>query len=448
MVVIILLGFSKAEIDLEKNENEVETIQKANFQAGAGWLAMNQAWGIVVYDKMPEYLTVGSLKDIYISSCLATRVALLAGLLILSACAYQQPTDLQAAIKPAPLRPAGNVVQITDVDVLEVSPAMEEFLERYVLEYSNKHTRATLLMNAVSANGVLGFDYQDSYTLTSVDAFDSRAGNCLGFANMLIALARKAGLKANYQEVFRRPQWSSRDETVLLVKHINVVLESPGYTYVMDVSGVRINPNARRRIIGDSYAKALYLNNIGVDSLIKDDLPTAHAYMAKAIETEPRLTDSWVNMGVVLGRNEQLNDAASSLRKALLIDPTEYAALSNLYEVYIAMEDVEAAAQIEDRVERYRQKNPYYLLQLSEEALERNRFEDSTKLLQRALRINKNDHQLHFAMAKTLYLSGETEAAGLSLLRARELAAGSMIAYYDRPLNELIEEEVISNNSE
>jgi tetratricopeptide (TPR) repeat protein len=367
---------------------------------------------------------------------------LLAGMLMIGACASQQPTNL----KPPPLLIAGPEVHVPDVDVLAVSPAMDEFLRRYILKYRDLHTRLTLLMDAVSGNGVLGFEYDDSLTLTSVEAFDARAGNCIGFANMLIALARRAGLKANYQEVIRRPEWSSREDVVLLVKHINVVLEHSGYTYVMDVSGIHTNPNVRRRVIGDDYAKSLYLNNIAVDALIKNDLPTAYAYMVKAIKEEPLLTDSWVNMGVLLSRNDQLDDAALVLLKALEIDNYEYAALSNLYEVYISQEDLESAAQLADKVEAYRQKNPYYLLYLSEEALEQARFEDSIKLLRRAIRTNKSDHLLHFALAKAQYLSGETEAAQSSLSRARELAPESMLAHYDRPLGELVAEQESETN--
>ena len=341
---------------------------------------------------------------------------------------------------PPPLRGHENKVQIPEVDVLAVSPEMEAFLQRYVLDYSNMHTRATLLMNAVSGNGVLGFEYDDAFTVTATEAFDARAGNCIGFANMLVALAREAGLKAEYQEVFRRPEWSTREETVLLVKHINVILESMNFAYVMDVSGIRINPNARRRIISDDYAKALYLNNLGADALIANDLPTAWAYLTKAIETEPKLTDSWVNLGVVLGRNEQLQDAAKAYRNALAIDANDNAALSNLYEVYLALGDLESAAQLEDKVERYRQRHPYYLLALSKESLVENRFGEAVELLQRAVRKYTKDHQLYFALANAQYLSGDTEAAALSLLRARELAPENMIAYYDRPLDELAPE--------
>ena len=390
-------------------------------------------------------MNVGLLKNSGHFHCLPGRlILLLAGMLLLAACASQQISNLE----PPPLLHAGPEVQVADVDVLAVSPAMEEFLERYILPYPNRHTRLTLLTNAVSTNGVLGFVYDDGLTLTSAEAFDTHAGNCIGFANMLVALARRAGLNAEYQEVFRQPEWYSREDTVLLVKHINVVLESAGYTYVMDVSGVRFSPNVRRRIINDDYAKALYLNNIGAESLIKNDLPTAYAYMAKAIKTEPVLADSWVNMGVVLGRNEQLDDAAFALRTALEIDSYEYAAASNLYEVYIAQGDLESAAQLEDKVEKYRRNNPYYLLQLSEEALVENRYEESIKLLQKAIKKKNNDHMLHFAMAKTQYLSGETEAAESSLSLARELAPENKLTYYDRPLGELVAEQESEINPE
>ena len=48
---------------------------------------------------------------------------------------------------------------------------------------------------------------------------------------------------------------------------------------------------------------------------------------------------------------------------------------------------------------------------------------------------------LHYALAKTQYLSGETQAAETSLVRARQLAPENMLTYYARPLDELIAEE-------
>lgn len=332
-------------------------------------------------------------------------------------------------------------VRIPDVDVLELSPEMEAFLQRYILPYNNSQTRLYLLTTAVTSSGVLGFKYDPGRSLTAAEAFKARTGNCIGFANMMVALARRTGLKANYQEVIRSPQWNAFEDTLLLVKHVNVVIESKKYTYVMDASSLNISHRAQRRVVSDDYAKALYLNNLGADSLLQNDLPVAYAYQVKAIQTSPELTDSWVNMSVVFGRNGQLNDAVTVLNRALQINDSEYSAMNNLYEVYLEQGNLQAAENLQAKVERYRRDNPYYLLLLSYQALEQDQFDQSIDLLKKAIKKKSNDHLLHYALAKTQYLSGEESAAQTSLKRARELAPQDMLAYYNRPLNELIEEE-------
>ena len=357
---------------------------------------------------------------------------------MISACATVQTER----ITPPPLLNAGPLVQVEDVDVLEVSPEMEAFLERYILKYGNSRTKLDLLVRSVMVSGNLGFEYDENRTMTASEAFRTRSGNCVAYSNMIIALARRAGLDARYQEVFLRPVWSDHlEETVLLVKHVNVVVKS-GYTsWTVDVSGVEIHPTDRRRLVDDSYAKALYLNNIAVESLLKNDLPTAYAYILKAIEASSEVTDPWVNLGVVYGRNDQLDDAEMAFQQALRIDPNEFSAMSNLYEVYLEQGKIEQAVELESRVERYRRNNPYYLLRLSDEALELGQYEESISLLKKAIRKKENDHKLYFALAKTQYLSGELTKAEGSLTRARELAPENMIAYYERPLDELIADQ-------
>jgi len=376
------------------------------------------------------------LNDI-VRRCLAAggRALSLAAVVTLAACASLQP----GKVTPPPLQIAGPEVQVDDIDVLKLSPEMREFLSRYVLQYGSPQTRLELLTLAISSSGVLDFKYNENLTLTAAEAFKARAGNCIGFANMMVALARAAGLDARYQEVFIRPEWSNyEDDTVLLFNHVNVLINTQRLSWVVDVSGIKIHPTERRRIIDDSYAKALYLNNIAVESLLVNDLPTAYAYMRKSIETDASATDPWVNLGVLYGRNNQLDDAAFAFNRALAIDPAEHSAMSNLYEVYVEQGELGMAEDIEARVERYRRDNPYYQLKLSDQALANEQYRQSIELLKSAIEKKDDDYKLHFALAKTQYLSGELAEAQKSLLRARELAPADVVAYYDRPLKELL----------
>jgi len=362
---------------------------------------------------------------------------MLAVILTLAACALQQPNYPE----PPPLLISESDVDVEEVDLLAVTPAMRKFLEEYIWSYSDIDTRLYLLTLAVTSSGVLGFDYDESRTLTAADAFETRSGNCIGFSNLMVALARESGLRASYQEVYRQPEWTAQEDTILLVKHINVLISSPRRTYIVDVSGYRTNPETRRAVITDLEAKTLYLNNLGAEALLENDLARAYAYLAKAIDLAPQNTDSWVNLGVVYGRNDQLDDAEMAFQTVLKTDPGELSAMSNLYEVYMAQENFEAAERVHAKVDRYRRKNPYYLMKLSEEERELGRYSESIALLERAIKKKGNDHMLYYELAKTQYLSGETVVAQNSLLRARELAPQHLVVHYNQPLEVLVAEE-------
>jgi Flp pilus assembly protein TadD len=325
---------------------------------------------------------------------------------------------------------------------------METFLERYVLPYKGKKTRLDLLSLSVINDGVLGFDYEFERTLTAGEAFSRRSGNCIAFANMFIAMARRAGLTAHYQQVTIHPEWFSKDETLLVANHINVIVKVPGQTFVIDPSGREFSNRAQRRILPDVEAKSLYYENLGVEALLSHDLPTAYAMTAKAIETSPKNVGSWSNLGVILARNDQPKEAEQAYLRAIEISSRAYSAMSNLYGLYQDQENLEGQKRMETRVERYRRQNPYYLVMLSDEAVAESRFEDSTELLKNAIKKKEDDHRLYFALAKTQYLSGETRAAENSMIRARELAPEDVLANYHKPLHVLIAEERAADESD
>jgi Flp pilus assembly protein TadD len=363
-------------------------------------------------------------------------VCLLAGFqaLVLTGCASKQLDPSS----PPPFRHSGRAVKVADVDVLAVSPEMEEFLERYVLPYQSLSMRRYLLDLAVTQAGELDFEYDASQTLTAQESFASRSGNCIAFANMLIALARRSGLQANYQEVTLQPEWFSEKDTILVANHINVVLRSEWRTFVRDVSGLDFKTTSYQKTLSDTEAKALYYGNLGAEALLENDLPTAYAYTVKAIETAPSRGDAWSNLGVILLRNGQPREAEQAYKRAMDVDSEAYSAMNNLYALYEREGNFTEGQRMKVKVERYRLKNPYYLLMLSNEALAQERFDESAKLLKRAIKKRDNDHRLHFALAKTQYLSGATDDAQNSLTRARELAPEDMLADYDRPLDELV----------
>lgn len=330
-------------------------------------------------------------------------------------------TRLGAPARIAPLQ-GQPVVAIPDFDFHALSPEMEVFLQRYVLQEKKSDQRAANLARATTDPKVLGFRYDPGLTLDSVETFNRRAGNCLAFSSMLVAMARHAGLTAWYQEVEIPPEWTSLNNTVLVSLHVNVVLEGRQDEWVIDVSGRSGEPSRRIRRIPDSEALAQYYNNLGANALTQSNLALAYAYFTKAIATEPRLSYVWSNLGVVYSRNDQQEEARATYRAALAMDPQQLIAANNLFLMYEREGNREAAEKLQARVERHRRKNPYYLYHLSELALEEGRYEESSAMLNQAIDLYAGEYRFHYHLARLSMLQGYLEQAKWSLGIARALA--------------------------
>lgn len=361
------------------------------------------------------------------------RVLLLALLAsILAACATPR------APQTAPVfMHHGPAATVPDVDVLQLTPEMQSFLNRYVLIYENRDVRLDLLTRSVLDSAVQGFHYVDGLTLTAAQAFEQRSGNCVAFANLMVALGRAAGLQVDFQEVTLAPEWSSEEDTLVVSRHINVLLTGPGRGVVADTSGVARQRWQRRKTLDDAHALGLYYTNLGADALFEGDLSRAYALLVKATRVAPGLADPWVNLGVVYGRNGQMDAAVMAYEVALEMDPDQVSALSNLYAVYEAHEAEAELARLAPRVEAYRQRNPYHLMKKAELALEEGQFEEAQRLIGRAIAIKDSEPLFHYTQARVFYLAGHFGNAQESLDQARERAQGELLSAYTHPLSAL-----------
>ena len=299
---------------------------------------------------------------------------------------------------------------------------MKEFVADFAPPLESRQKKAWNLSYAMMDPYLMPFNYDPTVTLSAAETFRHQTGNCLSFSAMFVAMARQAGLKAWFQEVEVPPQWTNVDETYLVSKHVNAVVESRGSNFVVDVSGTRRGEWLDTRKISDSKAFAQLYNNLGAAALVGQNLPVAHAYFVKSLELDPEAGYLWSNLAVVLNRNGQVEDAKYAYRVALSYNPHESTALNNLHQLYFDEGDLVRAAEMQSRVEKYRSKNPWYMYQLSVDAVDEKRYSDAVDYLQEAIRLNDTEYRFHLALAKASLLNGDTLAAEESLDRARNMA--------------------------
>ncbi len=357
-------------------------------------------------------------------------------LFVLSGCA------INSANYPGefPVLQNGTQIPVQNTEVLSLSEEMSAFVQRYVPSGASDEHKLRMLSQAIIQPGVLGFSYEQNLTLTAQQAFHKRQGNCLAFANMFVALARAADLKAFYQEAKVSPDWNQESDVYIMARHVNVLVKTRSGDYVVDIA----NPYARSRysvkVISDAYAKAQYFNNLGVDALLEGKMSKAHGYFVQAVRIEPKSGYMWSNLGVIYSRNGQLDEAKWAYNTALNVDSRTFVAMNNLSKIYQQQGDLEQASLLQTKVKKHLRDNPYYLLMLSDQAVAERRYKDAVKLLRRALRKKQDEHRLHFAIAKSLYLLGQRYEAEKSFSRARELAPKQLLKEdYSKQLSELVQ---------
>jgi Flp pilus assembly protein TadD len=304
----------------------------------------------------------------------------------------------------------------------EVSDGMKAFLDQNLPPSMSLADRTWTLAFLASDPYVLDFRYNPAVTLPPAATFERKTGNCLSFSLMLVAMARHAGIHARFQEAVLEPEYSNINDTFVNSRHINVLLGQGSDSYLVDVSGRIFEDQLRTRNIEDREAEAQYYNNLGVEALLDEDLPLAYARFRQALATDPGLAYLWSNLGVVYNRNRQVAAAEYAYRTAMSVDDRDSIAANNLYVIYLQEGRESEAANLRNRVERHRKRNPYYLAKLAGEALQEQQYAEAIDLLQRSIKINGREYRFHGALAQALYLSGNYQDATASLDLARSLA--------------------------
>jgi Flp pilus assembly protein TadD len=379
------------------------------------------------------------------------RTALVCIVTLLPGCASAPARSDRAGIPVDELlagRPLGLMqAPVTLVDaheVLTLSPEMRAFLDQRVTDGAGSSAKLRQLVSAIMRKGDFRLEY-DETTRTASETFLARRGNCLSFSNLFVALARQVGLNASFQEVDTPPDWSFRDDTFVLNRHVNVVVAmdrgigaqerlgslvrsgaSEG-EHVVDFNMDDFRTTYDRRRISDQRALAHYYNNVGVERMQAGDTASALAYFREAIDNDRSFSPAWTNLGILYMRNGHPAHAEAAQLQALNADPRDLVALSNLASLYELQGDRERAAAYRKRAADHRNRNPYYRFQHARAAFQAEDYDAAIRHLNGAIRQKKNEDQFYFLLGLSYLKKGDPRAARRWLSRAEEVAATDVL---------------------
>lgn len=357
---------------------------------------------------------------------LASWLPLAAGLLLAGACAqqpHQSPLPLPVPEFAVTTAAPADVGAVPAVDAfLHIEPAMREWVREEpgrVLDPRARLRRLAALLLDPADRGIV---YDPGLTRSASELFRQRSGNCLSFAALFVVLAREAGLEAWFQDVPVLPNWRLDGDAFVVERHVNAVVRAAGDEYVVDFRPPAAVAVTRTRRITDSNATAQYFGNLGVERFSAGDLSGAYALFRRGLEADPGAASLWVNLGVVFGRNSQLDEAAAAYAQALRLEKDNLSALSNLAGLETSRGNAEHAAALRDRVAAYRAANPYYQYWLGEGRLRAGDPRGALAAYREAVRLMPGEADFHFAAARAAQALGRAAEAQQSLARALDQA--------------------------
>ena len=302
--------------------------------------------------------------------------------------------------------------------------ALDAEMQAFVLPLKQIHEprqRLQALIEALEARGMFSLDYAE-VTRTAPGTFHDRQGNCLSFTMLFVTLARVTGLQAYYQTVVVPPTWSNEGQ-VVVASHVNTaVITGRGQETIVDFNIRPYQGDHRSRRVSDAYALALFYTNLGAEAMLREDDAGALVYLRESARVRPDIPGVWVDLGVLYARHGRYEHAEAAYLRALDVDDDEPSAMANLGLVYKALGEAQLAAEYNDRVQSYRERNPYYHFASATKAYEEQQFETALASLRKALRLKPDEREFYELRGQVEAALGKSRDATASFERARAYA--------------------------
>jgi tetratricopeptide (TPR) repeat protein len=360
-------------------------------------------------------------------------IALLFAVAALCACATQGGHQARLSAKQittemlldaSPLMMGFEVEDRSQVDVLELSPEMIAFVDENTRDNVGRDAKLRSLLRAVMGTDRFKLIYDDK-TRTAREMFEERHGNCLSFTNMVVAMARQAGIDARYQEVEIAPLWSLVGHSFLLNQHINVAVNlKSGAVQVIDFNITNFGGSNDTRVISDRRARAHYFNNIGAEEMLGGDTQSSFANFRQSVLEDETFSPGWVNLGNLYRRAGYSEYAEAAYLRALETDDGNQVAMSNLANLYQEQGREELAEEYRERVEFHRMRNPYYLFLLATETSISGDYRAAIKYMKRAIRLRDDEPRFYALLSYCYLMRGEDEKARYWMGKAEAAAVG------------------------
>lgn len=319
----------------------------------------------------------------------------------------------------------------TQEEVFALDQEAKNFVTETINPIADDIEKMETLAYRIFDRSDLNLLYMASANTIATETFHNRAANCLSMSIMTYALAKQAGFGVRFQDVEIPEYWTRREGYSLLNGHINLqMLPRPNMNvtyfqtkgFQVDFAPREVKKHFPKKIVSVETVLAMYYNNKGADALLQKDYTKAYAYFRAATQVDPEFDSTWTNLGFLFRLEGYYQSAEDSYQHAIDLNPENLTAWENLAFLYDFTGRTAEARVITARLERKRDDNPYYHLNLGDEEFEHENWDTALAHYRKALSLDKTKHEVYFGLAKTYYELGQVERSKRYLALAKRFS--------------------------
>jgi tetratricopeptide (TPR) repeat protein len=321
-----------------------------------------------------------------------------------------------------------------EVDPLHINQEIKVLVDRAVQGENENEARLRKLLSLLYNSDGLALRYSPEVTHTAVELFKTRQGNCLSVMNLFVAMARHAGIDANFQTVKVRPNWDRRGNLVVLSQHINATGRfGPHRHYVSDFTPEVSLQQFTSTAVTDVEARSLYFTNIGVEALIRGNSEQALDFLKNALFLDPDSSVAWNNIGAIYSAlgNSELTEF--SYKMSVLKSSNSMSAIGNLAKFYRKNGQLARAKQYDRAIQRFNEKNPYFYYSQGNAALTDKDFPHAEELLLKAVSLMKFEPVFYQTLSRLYAATGENKRSTDMMLLAENITLQDSQVYAPSP---------------
>jgi len=311
-----------------------------------------------------------------------------------------------------------NVFIESEKEIFELNDEAKAFAKSAIKGVFTPQEQIRALVQHIFARSDLNLLYRAQANTVANQTFNNRAANCLSMSIMTYAFANELGFGVRFQDIEIPEYWTIREGQSLLNGHINLqILPRPSLQHIqfvtrgfeVDFDAQATRPHFPKTLLKLNQVIAMFHNNNGTDALIQKDYVKAYAYFRAALLQAPNMSPVLANLGYLYRLTGHYEFAESTYLQAIKKDKNNLTAWGNLSHLYRYMGEHKKSLEILSRVTRKRSSNPFFHINMGDQAFEKQQWNIALEHYRRALKLNKSYHEVFFGLGKTYFELGNIQ---------------------------------------